>query len=83
MKNDLDEGLTLEGLLLALKAMDPETLLQVHFDTDTWRFYILHNAELSIMVPGDTVMISQGRPAAFYNSVCQIIALSKAHIKTR
>ncbi len=76
MAQDLDEGLTLEGLLLALNAMDPETNIRVYFEPDLWRFYILHDATLKIMVPADCVLISTGVPAAFYNAVCRVLSLT-------
>ena len=63
--HDLNEGLSFEALLGALKALDSETLIRIYFEPETWRFYILHNAELTILVPQGSMLVSSGRPVNF------------------
>ena len=77
MAHDLDEGLSLEGLFLALHAMDPKTNIGVYFEPITWRFYILHDYTLRLMIPIDCFLVSTGRPAAFYSAVCRVLSLTK------
>lgn len=75
--HDLNEGMSLQTLVKVLNAFDQGDMFRVYFDKVTWKFYILHNSELKLLIPQDTVLISSGNPLDFYNAISRTLSMTR------